>query len=147
MNPQDRDPREINALMIERIKGMPVRPYIEGGYVLRVMVTRGRQSGQERSTPIAVVQLDGNQFLVAPNRERQWVRNLLADPTCRLHDVVEPVQAVLVDGEQAARVIKTYLAVLVDLPWALQAFAYDPDASLETIMEHIDRTAVFQLHP
>lgn len=42
----------------------------------RVLYVRGRTSGEWRSTPVNLLTLDGDRFLVAPRGQTQWVRNL-----------------------------------------------------------------------
>ncbi|MGA2519835.1 MAG: nitroreductase/quinone reductase family protein [Acidimicrobiales bacterium] len=42
----------------------------------RVLRVRGRQSGEWRSTPVNLLTVDGQRYLVAPRGETQWVRNL-----------------------------------------------------------------------
>jgi deazaflavin-dependent oxidoreductase (nitroreductase family) len=42
----------------------------------RVLYVRGRTSGEWRSTPVNLLTLDGDKFLVAPRGQTQWVRNL-----------------------------------------------------------------------
>jgi deazaflavin-dependent oxidoreductase (nitroreductase family) len=42
----------------------------------RVLRVRGRKSGQWRSTPVNLLTLDGQRYLVAPRGETEWVRNL-----------------------------------------------------------------------
>jgi deazaflavin-dependent oxidoreductase (nitroreductase family) len=42
----------------------------------RVLVVRGRSSGQPRSTPVNLLTYDGQRYLVAPRGHTQWVRNL-----------------------------------------------------------------------
>ncbi|MER7128550.1 nitroreductase/quinone reductase family protein [Streptosporangium saharense] len=133
--------------MIEKILHMPLQPYREAAYALRVIQTRGRHTGQLRRTPIAVVQLSGAHYLVAPNRQRQWVKNLLASGECYVHgEEKAPSRTFLVEGEEAARVIRTYLSVL-DLPFATEAFPFGAGDSLETIVPHTVHTAVFRLEP
>jgi len=46
---------------------------VKGSRVLRV---RGRKSGEWRSTPVNVLVLGDQRYLVAPRGETQWVRNL-----------------------------------------------------------------------
>jgi deazaflavin-dependent oxidoreductase (nitroreductase family) len=46
---------------------------VAGSRELRV---RGRSSGQWRTTPVNVLTLDGQRYLVAPRGTTQWVRNL-----------------------------------------------------------------------
>jgi len=44
----------------------------------RVLEVRGRKSGEPRRTPVNLLKLDGNRYLVAPRGQTQWVRNLRA---------------------------------------------------------------------
>ncbi len=50
----------------------------------RVLSVRGRKSGEWRSTPVNLLVLDGQRYLVAPRGHTQWVRNLRATPEARL---------------------------------------------------------------
>lgn len=42
----------------------------------RVLEVRGRTSGQWRATPVNVLTIDGQQYLVAPRGHTQWARNI-----------------------------------------------------------------------
>ncbi|NIH85939.1 nitroreductase family deazaflavin-dependent oxidoreductase [Amycolatopsis granulosa] len=44
----------------------------------RVLLVRGRKSGQIRSTPVNLLKVGGQRYLVAPRGQTQWVRNLRA---------------------------------------------------------------------
>ena len=44
----------------------------------RILRVRGRSSGLWRETPVNLLTLDGDRYLVAPRGETQWVRNLRA---------------------------------------------------------------------
>src|SRR5271155_6213681 len=44
----------------------------------RVLEVRGRSSGEPRRTPVNLLALDGERYLVAPRGETQWARNLRA---------------------------------------------------------------------
>ncbi len=44
----------------------------------RELRVRGRKSGEWRTTPVNLLDLDGQQFLVAPRGRTQWVLNLRA---------------------------------------------------------------------
>jgi deazaflavin-dependent oxidoreductase (nitroreductase family) len=48
---------------------------VAGSRELRVV---GRTSGQVRTTPVNLLELDGTRYLVAPRGTTQWVRNLRA---------------------------------------------------------------------
>jgi len=45
----------------------------------RVLEVRGRASGEPRTNPVNLLTIDGEQYLVAPRGETQWVRNVRAD--------------------------------------------------------------------
>ncbi len=42
----------------------------------RVLEVRGRSSGEWRRTPVNLLTLEGERYLVAPRGETQWVRNM-----------------------------------------------------------------------
>jgi deazaflavin-dependent oxidoreductase (nitroreductase family) len=42
----------------------------------RVLVVRGRKSGELRATPVNLLTIDGQRYLVAPRGTTQWVRNI-----------------------------------------------------------------------
>jgi deazaflavin-dependent oxidoreductase (nitroreductase family) len=44
----------------------------------RVLEVRGRTSGQPRRTPVNLLVLDGQEYLVSPRGHSQWVRNARA---------------------------------------------------------------------
>ena len=116
----------------------------------RVVEIRGRRSGQVHAVPIAVVGLAGRRYLVSPVRDRNWVRNLLADPACvvRSRDSREPSRATPVeDAERIADVVSTYVALMTDAPWAIAQFPFPADASRERIVQAADGLAVFELEP
>src|SRR6201994_542026 len=104
-SPAEMTPRERNEAMLTRLRSTDPEPYKEGGYVLRVLTTPGRRTDQLRSWPIAVVQRDGQRYLCATNRQRDWVRTLLAAGWCT------------VEGDEPAR----HEAALVETPAAAEA--------------------------
>jgi len=50
----------------------------------RVLEVPGRKSGQPRRTPVNLLSLDGQRYLVAPRGDTQWARNLRASGQGRL---------------------------------------------------------------
>ncbi len=78
----------------------------------RVLAVRGRKSGEWRTTPVNLLILNGNRYLVAPRGETQWVRNLRAAGGAgelRVGRRVEPfVGTELGDGEKPA-ILRAYL--------------------------------------
>lgn len=45
-------------------------------YGSRVLAVRGRSSGEWRTTPVNLLTVDGQRYLVAPRGHTQWVRNI-----------------------------------------------------------------------
>jgi len=50
----------------------------------RVLEVKGRSSGVPRRTPVNLLDLDGERYLVAPRGETQWARNLRVSGEGRL---------------------------------------------------------------
>jgi len=81
---------------------------VRGSRELRV---RGRASGEWRSTPVNLLVVDGQEYLVAPRGATQWVRNLrvAGGGELRLGRRVEAFSAEeLADGDKAA-ILRPYL--------------------------------------
>ncbi|QIZ37917.1 hypothetical protein FDZ84_29315 [Saccharopolyspora sp. ASAGF58] len=137
--------RARNAFMIDRIRAQDLAPYAERRYVLRVLAISGRATGEIRSVPIAVTQLDGQRYVCAPHRQRDWVRNLLAAGQAQIERDTHPThRAVLVEGDEAARAIHTYLH---DLGNPSMIWPFPPNAPVSEILAHTSTTAVFRLEP
>lgn len=77
----------------------------------RVLAVRGRTSGEWRTTPVNLLELDGQRYLVAPRGETQWVRNLRAAGVgeLRLGKKVESFSAEEVDDDAKPPIIRRYL--------------------------------------
>src|SRR5215472_1726046 len=55
-----------------------------GNRPMYLLTVRGRKSGQPRTTPVVVIEQDGDRYLVAPYGAVDWVRNLRAAGTAIL---------------------------------------------------------------
>jgi deazaflavin-dependent oxidoreductase (nitroreductase family) len=77
----------------------------------RVLRVRGRKSGRLYTTPVNLLTIDGQRYLVAPRGHTQWVRNLRAagDGELQLGRTVERFSAVEVPIEQRPSILRTYL--------------------------------------
>jgi deazaflavin-dependent oxidoreductase (nitroreductase family) len=84
------------------------------------LAVRGRTSGEWRTVPVNVLELDGQRYLVAPRGDTQWVRNLRATGRgeLRLRGRVEPFRATEIPDNEKPRVIEAYLA-----RWAIRSRA------------------------
>jgi hypothetical protein len=139
-------PHERNQFMIARIRSADApAPYREAGYVLRVLTVTGRVTGQDRSWPIAVVQLREQRYLCAPNRRRDWVRNLLKAGWCTL-EADDPARqtATLTEEDEAAEAVAAYLGALGRTS---QEWPFPGGAPATTIRQHLAQIAVFRLAP
>lgn len=140
--------REANAAMIDRIASAPAEPIAEGAFALRVVRTRGRRTGEERSTPLGVVRTGDALYLVSPQAGRDWVLNLAAEPECETVAGGEaaPYRAVVPSEADAVAAVAAYLNA-VQVPWALRAFPVAADAGESEISAHLREMAVLRLDP
>lgn len=139
--------QDSNRRMAQAILDADPAPYVEGGYVRRVLEVRGRRTGTTHHVPIAVVTLHGSRYVISPVRRRSWAQNLLADPACVIvsRDAREPVRAAaLEDARQVADIVHTYLT-LMNAPWAVAQFPFPPDADHARIEAAAPDVAVFRL--
>ena len=77
----------------------------------RVLTVRGRTSGEPRSNPVNLLELDGERYLVAPRGNTQWVRNARAAGTgqLRLGQRIEEVELVELPAGERVPVLRVYL--------------------------------------
>ncbi|MFE5796482.1 nitroreductase family deazaflavin-dependent oxidoreductase [Streptomyces sp. NPDC056503] len=77
----------------------------------RVLAVRGRKSGAWRTTPVNVLTLDGERYLVAPRGHVQWTRNMRAVGGGELHlgKHVEPFTSTEVGDDAKVAVLRAYL--------------------------------------
>lgn len=115
----------------------------------RVIDVVGRRTGAPRPFGVNVTAVDGRLYVCSATRDRDWVRNLLAAGRCRIerdgpdgaHAVRTPV---LVTGREAAQALATYLP---QVEYRDPRLPFAPDAPVEEIERHTEKTAVFRLDP
>jgi deazaflavin-dependent oxidoreductase (nitroreductase family) len=109
-----------------------------------ILTTAGRKTGRRYSTPVQLVFLDGERFLVAPYGERAWVKNARASGTVELTRArrTERVRIEEVDAQTAAPVLRTYLR---KTPVTKPFFTAKRNAALEEFAAEADRHPVFRL--
>lgn len=114
---------------------------------LRLISVRGRKSGKIYTTPIALVQQDGETWLVAAFGEVGWVRNLRASGTAQLNSgrKVETVHVRELDPASAAPILKAFLQKFGMVPFIPPYFQTTPDSSLAEFEEEAQYHAVFQV--
>ncbi|TDD49088.1 nitroreductase family deazaflavin-dependent oxidoreductase [Kribbella antibiotica] len=104
----------------------------------RVLSVRGRKSGEWRSTPVNLLILDGQRYLVAPRGHTQWVRNLRATPEARLQlgRGTETFQAEELADTEKLDILRLYLK---KWSWEVGAF-FEGDVtknSPDEVLQHI----------
>lgn len=77
----------------------------------RVLTVPGRRTGTPHSTPVNLLTLDGERYLVAPRGTTAWVRNVRVSGTARLSVGRRTEQVVVTElpVEQRVPVIRQYL--------------------------------------
>ena len=80
--------------------------------LLPTLAVRGRRSGEWRTVPVHVLELDGERYLVAPRGDTHWARNLRASGEGELRRLgrVERLRATEVPVGQRRPLIDAYLA-------------------------------------
>lgn len=112
----------------------------------RVLAVKGRTSGEWRTTPVNLLELDGRRYLVSPRGEGQWVRNLRVAGTGELR-VGKKAQAFrgreLSDEEKVA-VLRAYLK-----RWKFEVGVFfdgvGPDSTDEQLLAIAPRHPAFEV--
>jgi deazaflavin-dependent oxidoreductase (nitroreductase family) len=114
----------------------------------RVLEVRGRSSGQWRQTPVNLLSLDGERYLVAPRGHTQWVRNLRASGEGRLRlgrGTEDFTASEIADDTQKAPILRAYLK-----RWKMEVGVFfegvGPDSSEQQLIEIAPKHPVFRLN-
>jgi len=130
--------RTYNALM------KPLVRLGVGGKSTYLLTTTGRRTGQPRTTPVVLVENDGDRWLVSPYGMVAWVHNVRAQPvvTLRHGRRTETLDAGEVDPVTAGPVLQRYVRnVRVTAPF----FDAKGDDPVEKFIEEAPRHPVFKL--
>jgi len=113
-----------------------------------VLEVRGRTSGQWRRTPVNLLIVAGERYLVAPRGRTQWVRNLRASGEGRLllGRRSELFTATEVTDDEKPPLLRAYIA---RWRFALAVFFEDvgPDATEAELRRIAPRHPVFRVEP
>ncbi|SDI96107.1 deazaflavin-dependent oxidoreductase, nitroreductase family [Frankineae bacterium MT45] len=116
---------------------------LKGSRELRV---RGRKSGEWRSTPVNLLTIDGERYLVAPRGVTQWVRNLRAagGGELKIGRRVEAFVADELSDDVKAPVLREYLRAW---KWEVGMFfeGLDADSPEEKLSEVAPGFPVFRI--
>lgn len=114
----------------------------------RVLEVRGRRSGAPRRTPVNLLTVDGQRYLVSPRGHSQWVRNLRASGEGRLllGRRSEPFAATEVGDDEKVPLLRAYLK---RWRWEVGVFfgGVGPDSSDQELRRIAPDHPVFRLGP
>lgn len=104
----------------------------------RILAVRGRRSGDWRTVPVNVLELEGKRYIVAPRGDTQWVRNLRAIGTGELrvgsrHEAFRATE--LADAEKPP-VLRAYLS-----RWRFEVGRFFPELGHEPSDADLRRVA------
>jgi deazaflavin-dependent oxidoreductase (nitroreductase family) len=112
----------------------------------RVLEVRGRKSGEWRRTPVNLLTLDGDRYLVSPRGHTQWVRNIRVSGEGRL--VVgrrsEPITVTELSDAEKPPLLRAYLK---RWSWEVGVFfgGVDADSSDEDLRRIAPDHPVFRI--
>jgi deazaflavin-dependent oxidoreductase (nitroreductase family) len=113
----------------------------------RVLEVRGRKSGDWRRTPVNVLTLDGDRYLVAPRGHVQWTHNMRAAGGGRLvlGKKIENFTATEVPDTEKVAVLRGYLK-----RWKAEVGVFfggvGPDSTDEELLAIAPKHPVFRIH-
>jgi deazaflavin-dependent oxidoreductase (nitroreductase family) len=114
----------------------------------RVLAVRGRTSGEWRTTPVNLLQLDGKRYLVAPRGVTQWVRNIRVAGAgqLRVGKRVEDFRARELDQDEQLPVLRAYLR---RWKWEVGVFfkGVGPDSTDDELRSIAPRHPAFEVLP
>lgn len=114
----------------------------------RVLEVRGRKTGEARRTPVNLLVVDGDRYLVAPRGHTQWVRNLRASGEGRLWlgRRAEPFTATELPDDEKPPLLRAYLK-----RWKAEVGVFfdgvGPDSSEQELRRIAPDHPAFKLEP
>lgn len=110
-------------------------------YILSV---KGRKTGALHSTPVVLVETNGERYLVAPYGPVNWVRNARAAGVVTLNRGrhSEELHIEELEPEESAPILKQYVAIA---PATRSCFAVGPDAPVRAYVAEAPQHPVFRL--
>jgi deazaflavin-dependent oxidoreductase (nitroreductase family) len=133
----------------ERIGNLVAKVLVSSGVGpkrMHLLTVQGRKTGRPHTTPLTVVETDGQRWLVAPYGGVAWAKNVGASGSAKLRRgrVMGQVKVEPVDAHESALVLKAYIHIE---PVTRSAFEVGPDASLEEFEAIAPNHPVFRILP
>jgi deazaflavin-dependent oxidoreductase (nitroreductase family) len=124
--------------------GLPFGPNV-------LLTVRGRTSGQPRTFPVAILELDGRRFVQSPFGEVNWVRNLRAsgEAVVTRGHTTTVVDAIELDPESSGPILRDalapYLRSRLMAPMARWLLHLRAESTLEDFVREAYRHPMFEL--
>jgi deazaflavin-dependent oxidoreductase (nitroreductase family) len=115
-----------------------------------LITIRGRKTGLLRTTPVAIIDVEGRRWVWAPWGDVQWVRNLRAAgmATITVRGRKEQVAATELDPTERVGFFRDVLGpVAHGMPFGVQFIRIVDGVDLADPMTAADGRRVFELHP
>ena len=115
-----------------------------------LITIRGRKTGLQRTTPLAIVEFDGRRWIWAPWGDVHWVRNLRSAgrATIRQRGVTGDVRATELDRAQRIAFFRETLATVASsIPFGTWFVRTVDGVDLRDPVAASQGRAVFELHP
>ena len=131
--------------MVKALMRVGVKLTGPGKCPMYLMTVRGRKSGQPRTTPIAVVEQNGERYLLTPYGAVDWVRNLRAagEATFTRGRRPEQIRAMELPQDEAGLVMKRFIETGNPI---IRLFGITNDIAPEDIERLAANHPVFILH-
>lgn len=118
MGQRDDGPRSARAPFFVSLLNPLARPFVGAGLAgPNVLLTvRGRKTGVPRTTPVALVEIDGRRWIIGTFGDVNWVRNLRAagEATITIKSRAQAVHAVALSPTEGARFFREVLTPYVN---------------------------------
>jgi deazaflavin-dependent oxidoreductase (nitroreductase family) len=115
-----------------------------------LLTVRGRTSGEPRSTPLAIIEVDGRRWVWSPWGDVHWVRNLRAagEATITVRRQAQEVRAVELDpAERVAFFRDTFAPMARAIPFGARFVRLFDGVDIGDPVRAAQDRAVFELHP
>ena len=140
--------RQFKGGIGQRLVNVMMTPLAKVGFgpsYLHILTVRGRKSGEPRSTPVDVMNIDGRRYLVAPYGPVPWVHNVRAAGEAELRRrTTERFTTRELAPDEAVPVLRVYRKkIAVTRPY----FSVTPDSTQDEWLREASGKPVFELTP
>lgn len=141
--------KKFRATFIIRLSNTIVTALLQAGVkmgTMTLLTVQGRKSGLPRTTPVTLIEQNGQRWLISPYGEVNWVRNIRAtgEATITRGRRSEQITVIELSAKEAAVTLKESLGIAPS--FLRQYFDVTPASSLEEFEREAPRHPVFGIH-